>query len=103
MEREPIRMDTAEVWQAAQRRRAADIAALFEKQRPKTGAIMPARRRLTIPTVFASLAVAAQCGSWRGHQCTTTSMQSKRIDPRPLSTDCVEKLENRGAPKISQM
>jgi len=55
MERGPIRKDTAQVWQAAQRRRATDLAALFEKRRP----IMPARRRLTIPTVFASLAVAA--------------------------------------------
>jgi hypothetical protein len=59
MEREPIRTDTAEVWRGAQRRRAADIAALFEKRRPKTGAILPARRRLAIPTVFASLAMAA--------------------------------------------
>jgi hypothetical protein len=58
MERGPISKDTAEVWQAAQRRRTADIAALFEKRRPKTGTIMP-RRRLAIPTVFASLAVAA--------------------------------------------
>jgi hypothetical protein len=59
MERGPIRTDTAEVWQDAQRRRTADIAALFEKRRPKTGAILPARSRLAIPTVFASLAVAA--------------------------------------------
>jgi hypothetical protein len=60
MEREQLGTDAAEVWQAAQYRRAADISALFGKRRQKTGrSIMPTRRRLAIPTVFASLAMAA--------------------------------------------
>jgi cytochrome c-type biogenesis protein CcmH/NrfG len=77
MKREPIRKDTAEAWRAAQRRRSADIAALFEKQRPKTG-IMPARRLLAIPTVFASLVVAAAVWTVAGQPMHKHAKQANR-------------------------
>ncbi len=59
MNSEPIRTDatTAEVWQTAQHRRAADIATLFGDPAGVEHRPPAIRRRLVIPTVFASLVV----------------------------------------------
>jgi hypothetical protein len=49
-------INSAEVWQAAQRRRAADIAAALGRA-DRSAARTDFRRRLAIPTVLASLVI----------------------------------------------
>jgi hypothetical protein len=85
MEREPFRTEflTSETWQAANHCRVSDIAALLVKWRPNfRSSIMPARRRLAIPTAFASLVVAAAVWTVAGTPThhTKTFQQAKQTD-----------------------